>query len=244
MKVVITAGGTSEYIDKVRKITNSGTGKLGAKIADAIASTQVANEIYYIHTPKAILPHISLALQNGVKVYDIEIVNTNDLKEAVEKILTENKIDWFIHSMAVSDYYVSSVTTAGNMASDIRGNDNIEDIIKNPRTVLDNANKLSSSEDNLVIVLKQTPKIIGLIKKLSPETHLVGFKLLEGVTKEYLIEIATKLMKKNSCDYVVANDLRDIKNGEHKALLLDNNGGIKKMEGKEKIAEEIVNLMK
>ena len=160
MKIVITAGGTSEYIDKVRKITNSGTGKLGAKIADAIVSKKVVDEIYYIHTPKAILPHISLALQNGVKVHDIEIVNTNDLKIAVEDVLANNKIDWFIHSMAVSDYYVSTVTTAINMANDIKESDNIEDVIKNPRNALDNTNKLSSSEDNLVIVLKQTPKII------------------------------------------------------------------------------------
>ena len=34
MKVVITAGGTSEKIDNVRKITNSSTGKLGLCIAN------------------------------------------------------------------------------------------------------------------------------------------------------------------------------------------------------------------
>lgn len=243
MKIVITAGGTSEYIDMVRKITNSGTGKLGAKIADAIASKIVADEIFYIHTPKAVMPHTSLALQNGVKIHDIEIVNTNDLKNAVENVLTNNKIDWFIHSMAVSDYYVASVTTAINLASDINGSDDVENTIKNPTTVLDNSNKLSSSEDNLVVVLKQTPKVIGLIKKLSPETHLVGFKLLDGVSEEELINVATRLMNKNNCEYVLANDLENIRNGHHKALLLNNAGGIERIEGKDDIAKAIVGII-
>ena len=33
-KIIITAGGTSEKIDNVRKITNSSTGKLGKLIAE------------------------------------------------------------------------------------------------------------------------------------------------------------------------------------------------------------------
>ncbi len=41
MNVVITAGGTSEPIDMVRKITNSSSGKLGSIIASKF------NEIMY-----------------------------------------------------------------------------------------------------------------------------------------------------------------------------------------------------
>ena len=39
-KIVITAGGTSEKIDQVRKITNSSTGKLGMTIANHLLATQ------------------------------------------------------------------------------------------------------------------------------------------------------------------------------------------------------------
>ena len=72
-------------------------------------------------------------------------------------------------------------------------------------------NKISSYEDNLVIVLKPTPKIISIIKNLSPSTYLVGFKLLDGVSKEELIEVAKRLQNKNNCDLVVANDLSNIR---------------------------------
>ena len=112
----------------------------------------------------------------------------------------------------------------------------------NPNNRLDNSSKISSDEDNLVVVLKQTPKIIKMIKELSPNTILVGFKLLENVTKEHLITIATNLMNKNKCDYVIANDLKNIKNGSHKALLLNkNNDNIIEINGKTEIANVLAN---
>ena len=58
-------------------------------------------------------------------------------------------------------------------------------------------NKISSQEKNVVVVLKPTPKIISLVKDISPSTYLVGFKLLDGVQKEYLIEVAKNLRNKN-----------------------------------------------
>lgn len=229
--VVITAGGTSEYIDKVRKITNSGTGKLGSIIADEFGNRDDIARIFYIHTPKAFIPKTE-------KVVCIQVTDTSSVKDAVEKVLTENKVDIFIHTMAISDYYVDYVSTIEMLSSELNGN-NVSEILKNPKNKLDNSSKLSSSEDNLVVVLKQTPKIIGLIKKLSPNTKLVGFKLLENVTKEYLLDVARKLMKKNKCDFVVANDLQQIKEGNHKAFLLSNNNLEIEMNGKNEIARTL-----
>lgn len=226
--VVITAGGTSEYIDKVRKITNSGTGKLGSMIADEVANRDDIARIFYIHTPKAFIPKTEKAIC-------IQVTDTNSVKDAVEKVLTENKVDIFIHTMAISDYYVDYVSTIEMLSEEMK-NKNISETFRNPVSKLDNSSKLSSSEDNLVVILKQTPKIIGLIKKLSPATKLIGFKLLENVTKEHLFEVARKLMEKNQCDAVVANDLQDIKGGNHKAFLISNDEKEIEMNGKEEIA--------
>ena len=49
--------------------------------------------------------------------------------------------------------------------------------------------------------IAQMMEVIGEIKKLSPETQLIGFKLLDGVSYEELIEVATKLREKNKADY-------------------------------------------
>ena len=93
-------------------------------------------------------------------------------------------------------------------------------------------------------MLKKTPKIISLIKKLSPNTKLIGFKLLENVKKNYLINVARKLMIKNDCDYVIANDLTQINENEHIAYLINNkNEEIIEMKTKLEIANNINRLI-
>ena len=48
MKIVITAGGTSEKIDDVRTITNSSTGRLGYAVGTAFLQ-QYADETDYLY---------------------------------------------------------------------------------------------------------------------------------------------------------------------------------------------------
>lgn len=239
LNIVITSGGTSEYIDAVRKITNSGTGKLGSIIAEQISKNENINKIFYIYTTKAILPN-----NNFNNIEYIEVKDTNSVKIAIENVLKNNKIDYFIHSMAISDYYVDYVTNIDLITKQIDSKISIENILKNPNETLDNSSKLSSNEDNLIIMLKKTPKIISLIKKLSPNTKLIGFKLLENVKKNYLINVARKLMIKNDCDYVIANDLTQINENEHIAYLINNkNEEIIEMKTKLEIANNINRLI-
>ena len=239
LNIVITSGGTSEYIDAVRKITNSGTGKLGSIIAEQISKNENINKIFYIYTTKAILPN-----NNFNNIEYIKVKDTNSVKIAIENVLKNNKIDYFIHSMAISDYYVDYVTNIDLITKQIDSKISIENILKNPNETLDNSSKLSSNEDNLIIMLKKTPKIISLIKKLSPNTKLIGFKLLENVKKNYLINVARKLMIKNDCDYVIANDLTQINENEHIAYLINNkNEEIIEMKTKLEIANNINRLI-
>ena len=79
-----------------------------------------------------------------------------------------------------------------------------------------------------------------MIKNLSSSTYLVGFKLLDGVSKDELITVAKKLRDKNKCDLVVANDLSTIRNGKHLAYIIDKNDRIEEANGKDNIAMKIV----
>lgn len=232
-KIIITAGRTSEKIDNVRKITNSGTGKLGLAIANHLSPKDVM--IYYVCSKNAVRP------SNMANVKVIEIEGTKDLKQTIETLLTTEKIDYFIHSMAVSDYTTDYVTTIERIKSSLQSKDNIDEALKNVQTIT--GSKISSSEDNLVIVLKPTPKIISIIKTLSPETYLVGFKLLDNVSKEHLIAVATKLRDKNHCDLVVANDLEDIRNGNHLAYIIDKQDTIEEAYNKEDIVRKLTRRM-
>ncbi|MGI5935682.1 MAG: phosphopantothenoylcysteine decarboxylase [Oscillospiraceae bacterium] len=245
-KIVITAGGTSEPIDTVRSITNSSTGRLGCEICAALLKQKSAEieKIFYLCPLRAVRPPESPL---------VEVVTTGgtaSLLETVKSLLTENRIDIFIHSMAVSDYtvdYVSSVSLLSleiseklkerGQAGDTRAL--IEETIRNNGAVL-TGNKISSDEKNLIIKLKPTPKVISAIKPLSPGTFLVGFKLLSGVPEEELRRVGMNLLQKNRCDLVVANDLANISGERHKALLLRPDGSFLRAETKAEIANLII----
>ena len=69
---------------------------------------------------------------------------------------------------------------------------------------------------------------------------MVGFKLLDGVSKEKLIQVAKNLRDKNNCDLVVANDLKLIRSGKHSAYLIDREDKIEEALGKDEIAQKLV----
>lgn len=235
-KIIITAGGTSEKIDNVRKITNSSSGKLGCTVANKLIELhkEKIDKIYYICSKNSIKP-------DHERIEIVEILDTQDLEMAVRKLLTSNNIDYFIHSMAVSDYTIDYVTTAESLALNINNNPdkNVLDLICSNKDNLTDS-KISSNQENLIIKLKKTPKIISLIKNISPNTYLVGFKLLDHVSEQNLIDTAVKLKDKNNCNLVVANDLENIREGNHKAFIIKTNDDYIIASGKEDIAEKLI----
>ena len=233
MKIIITAGGTSEKIDNVRKITNSSSGKLGLIIASEILNNIDDVFIYYICSKNSFRP-------SDKKVKIIEVDSVLKLKDTVINLLNNNDINYFIHSMAVSDYTINYVTNMNYLDKTLKTKDynTIKDVFSSAEKY--NESKIPSNEDNLILVLKPTPKIISIIKNISSETILVGFKLLDNVDELKLIKVAKELRDKNKCDYVIANDLANIRQGNHKALIIDKNDNITKSYGKEDIAKKLV----
>ena len=252
MNIVITAGGTSEHIDAVRAITNTGTGTLASIIANKFVDYHYGefNKIFYIHTTNAKLP------DDSDKIELIQVEDTMSVYNAVQKVLKENKIDYFIHAMAISDYYVDFVSTADRVVKSITHSLNVADdkcIELRPDDVaktflkgenrLDNSKKLSSNEDNLVVVLRKTPKIIGSIKEISPDTRLIGFKLLNNVSVQELVDVAYALLMKNSCDYVIANDSNKITRYYHEAHFVDKNKNYTTVYSNEDIAKKLIEII-
>ena len=250
--IIITAGPTNEKIDSVMKITNMSTGSLGSTIADTLI-TDRENEIeniYFISTKMTFKPK-----SNSEKIRYVTIESTEDLINALEKIFSEKKIDIIIHSCAVGDYGGKYVIRAEELVDEIW--DMIQDskakeeitkgklmnIFENPKSICNNETKISSYESHLMTMLKLTPKVIGKIKEMAPEVKLVGFKLLDGVSKEHLFEVASKLREKNDADYIVANDLSKIGNGKHWAMIINKEGIITECETKLEIAKSLEELL-
>lgn len=220
MNIIITAGGTSERIDDVRSITNTSTGRLGRAVGQHFlkAYGNSIDNLYYIHGLRALPPE-------GSSVTAIPVEGVRDLEAELSRLLTSQKIDAVIHAMAVSDYMVKEVTT-------------LEKIKSGDREPLA-GNKIRSNIDDLTIVMERSPKIIGMIKKKSPDTTLVGFKLLSHVPREELIRVGHALLEKNGCSFVLANDLAEIGGGRHRGYLIHGDKTYDTMETNEEIAEII-----
>lgn len=246
--IIITSGPTNERLDAVMKITNMSTGALGAKIADdfIINQEKQISKLYYLSTKLSKKPNISSS-----KLECITIESTDDLINALKDLLLNNRIDTVIHSAAVGDYKGQYSITASMLADEIakkiynqhksleKLKEEILTIIRNPQVTVSDEHKISSYEPDLMFKLALTPKVIGEIKKISPETDLIGFKLLDGVPLEELIEVATKLREKNQAKYIIANDLSKIGNGKHPAYFVGDQGIEYTCETKEEIAKTL-----
>lgn len=203
MKILVTSGGTSEKIDRVRSITNHSSGKLGKIITETLL--KAGHEVCLITTLQAVKPvsHPNLTI--------IEIKNTADLLQVMKDKATDHQV--LIHSMAVSDY--TPVYMAG--FDEIEASQDLTEFLdkKNQET------KISSKEDVQILFLKKNPKIISLVKEWNPKIHLIGFKLLVDVSQEHLIQIARESLEKNQADLIVANDLIQISSEQHNAYLVE-----------------------
>ena len=246
MRVLISAGGTSESIDSVRSITNHSTGRLGSIVADIFATDGA--RVTYLCSDSAALP------QNK----DVEVIRIKDvhsLLETMERLFVMHKFDCVVHSMAVSDFTPKGSASVDEIVENvfcsvIKQNiaqnelrDEIKTAILSSCTAPKEA-KISSKSSNLMMMLENTPKVIARIKKMQPDTILVGFKLLSDVSEDELLSVAHDLMVENSCDFVLANDLKNIEGELHKAILINKSGVLYRANTKHEIAEAIYSAVK
>ena len=210
LNIIVTAGGTREYIDDVRVLSNISTGRLGAKIAEEYAL--MGHNVYYVAPRNAIQP--SKGLSEGL----IENRITNDTK-SVMTVMQElvPKANIVVHSMAVSDF-------SFDLQSHVKLSSN------SPEAFIEHL------KSTIVI----TPKVISNFRKWNYNAVLVGFKFTVGKKTKELLDIAMQLKHKNKLDMVFANDKRAMqKSGDHVGTLLMDDWN-EKLRGKKDIAKTIV----
>lgn len=247
MNILITAGGTSEKIDNVRSITNHSTGRLGKAIAEAFLAQ--GHQVTYVTTPQAVHPMIESNLTL------IEIETTKELELALLAQFKQQTFDGIIHSMAVSDFTTETTLSEDifieKLAAKLATESDLSDLTNLTEALyhsldeigktIQQAKKIPSGTDRLLLFLKKNPKIIAMLREQQPQAVLVGFKLLVGVSTEELIRVGRSILAKNDCDFILANDLEDIHGDQHKGILLDAKGLTETAQTKNEIAQLIVN---
>lgn len=230
-RILITGGPTNEYIDEVMKITNMSTGTLSVTLA----------EYFLCHGDQVCLVlnhHVNvdnlLAMPHAGENLRFHWVETTDEMVKALKRESSNQYDAVIHAAAVGDYKAEFSFLMEDMAEELydaakksNGFHSVEDIFRiltDPRCKLDDSTKISSYQTNLTVKLGLTPKIISNLRVWFPDAKLIGCKLLDGVMKEELYSLAAKLCEKNDMDYILANDLADLRNGMPARYLVTKEG--------------------
>lgn len=205
MKVLITSGGTKIKIDLVRSITNMSRGTFGAKICDAFWRELVLKAdpedafkkdvITFFHAkdsrmPKAQDIHNDCYDTGYDAIRFIEYDTFDSYREKLTELLKKEKFDVICLAAAVSDYGVANFF-----------------------------NGKYHSSDDMEIKLVKLPKVITEVRALAPESVVCGFKLLVNSTDDELKAAMDKQFSDNGIDLCIGNDLRDIKNDNHRLTI-------------------------
>jgi phosphopantothenate---cysteine ligase (CTP) len=179
MRILVTCGPTYESLDKVRRLTNFSTGKLGIGLANHLhdAGHQVTLfKGYYAISPEACRPK------------PVIFTTTQDLLERFQAAANES-FDAIFHAAAVSDFGFGSVYK--------RGPDGKLEAVT--------SGKFGTREGSLFAELVPTPKIIGQLRDLFPSAMIAGWKYEVEGNRESALELGRKQIADNRTDLCVVN---------------------------------------
>ncbi|MGR3319217.1 MAG: phosphopantothenoylcysteine decarboxylase domain-containing protein [Candidatus Anammoxibacter sp.] len=213
--LLITSGPTRSYLDAIRYVSNTSTGQLGSKIA--AKALELGARVTMLYGTGSMIPETNGVEHNKKTRLSLINIETNDeLQDTIENRLQNTSFDAIVHAMAVLDF--------------------IPERMVNEKT--------PSNNHEWTIKLIRTTKIIKLIRKIWPDSFLTGFKLEVNKTKKELIERANLFLSESMVDMVVANDLKEIKEGQHKAYVINKSGNVEAdYKNKDEIATGLINIL-
>jgi len=267
--IIITAGGTSEPIDGVRRISNTSTGRLCACIYEALSDHIGAHAaqpgrrddkepgytVHYVVSATAVRPEP----RENLPVFFYPVSDVESVLSALKELTEKYEIAYVIHAMAVSDftrgYLIEREVLVGELAAAVEralaeGRERRTDAVRNSiaQVMAHPAGALApqakaSSRSELILSLVKTPKVIDRIRQWAPSAFLVGFKLLHGVPEETLVQVADALAEASGCNLVLANDASRIGADGHFGLLVKEGAVAGRFETRREIADGIVRHM-
>jgi phosphopantothenoylcysteine synthetase/decarboxylase len=196
-RFLITSGPQRATIDAIRYLANTSTGRLGSQLATEALDRGAA--VTYLCGPGAARPDPAALGDGRAKRLKILPVETfDDLMRIIGGELGSRTYDAVLHAMAVLDYVPEKAGPA----------------------------KTPSGRDRWRLSLVPTPKVIDMIKRWDPDVLLIGFKLEVDAGREKLIAGALETARRSGADLMVANDLREVGDDRHRALLVDSDGRV------------------
>jgi phosphopantothenoylcysteine synthetase/decarboxylase len=216
VRVLITAGGTEEPIDGVRRLTNTSTGATGGVIARGFAERGA--EVVLLHGARAPL--------ETTPVERATFTSFDDLEHQLQHLLGGRDFDAVVHLAAVSDYRVAAVEVDGRAVPH------------------GDTGKIPSGRE-VVLRLAATPKLIDRLRDWSrnPAIRVIGFKLTNDPEPDERRRQVRALLDRGVADLVVHNDLGGITEGRHPAEIWDRSRRLAGTTTKEELANALFGLL-
>ena len=180
MNCLVTAGPTFEPLDKVRRLTNLSTGRLGTELANFL--TAHGHEVTLLLGEQT--THTGEAQAKRV----VRFTTTASLAEQLKKLSAE-PVDAVFHAAAVSDFSFGKIwlrSEAGELSEITSG-------------------KFSTRHGTLLAELIPTPKVIADLRGWFPNAKLVGWKFEVAGGHEDVIQKAEDQLTDCGTDACVAN---------------------------------------
>ena len=177
-KIIISVGSTIEYIDPIRIISNTSSGKMGLSLVN-----QALNYGLDVTIVKGVTQvdekFREVSVRNNNRPHLIETKTTDQMAEAITGELIRKDYDIVILAAAVSDFKPSVVTDK----------------------------KISTDNASLQVKLVPTIKIVDKIKHIQKDTFLVAFKAEYRVGDQNLLTRSWQKLTQSRADLIIANDI-------------------------------------
>lgn len=180
MRCIVTAGPTYEPLDKVRRLTNFSSGRLGAELATWLADK--GHQVLLLIGQQATWP-------GRLQVPAAETFTTTSDLRAHLRAQTNQRVHAVFHAAAVSDFAFGQIHRR------------LEDGTLQPVQ----AGKIPTSEGVLFVELVPTAKIIAELRDWFAEALLVGWKYEVDGDRSAVLQKARRQIEQCRTNACVAN---------------------------------------
>lgn len=188
-RIYILGGGTVFNVRPHLALCAPAFGTVAVQIQDALLMKGVEHK-YQLTLG---LTRMAMGISDFLTAPNENIQNIGNTNEEVSRYIDQIIADPYTKMIFLSTAFCDFE------GSVIEGNVTTESGLDQPR--------LKTSNGSAILHLTPADKIIGKIRKKRKDIFLVGFKTTAGASEQEQYEAGLTLLKKNSCNLVVANDL-------------------------------------
>jgi hypothetical protein len=198
-KIYVLGGGTVFHVRPHLALAAPAYGTVAANIAKQLSDAYKNNSNVEVHLglTKMAAGRFSVkdfeGYENRIRPHKLGETN-HDVGRFLERIVADPETSMIFMSVALCDF-------EGHVLEGEQGSEHLTASGKNE-------SRLKTGNGDALLHLKPADKLIGEIRRQRKDIFLVGFKTTAKETEEEQYKLGLTLLKKNSCNLVLANDVQ------------------------------------